>query len=365
MAVDGDDLFAFLGIADVDEGLTQSLLEIIVHDGRGLADADGVIVNSGSDANHSGVIPDAVGHAVLGCPLILIVPAGVGIGAEDVHLTGGQTGEGTAVGVRLHRVGQVGDILVEVLLEPQRGVDVSGRRGGIGHTPVGTAHVLPGEGLASVDLGGQLLALLRGTGDHQGTVAGDLLSGRLGGGVVVPVLGIIGVNGQAVTGGGQQHVAAVIVEHIGAAGDQAHIGGTGGQSLAHCLIAGAHGDVHLANIVPQRRQFIGEHLLQGFGSGNDFLWFAGRDKSDPQGINLFVAGFRSRCGTCAAVCGTCAAGAALGLAVLAAAASQQANTHHTSQQERKCFFHSVILLVVSVNVSGVTIKFICYRGNAL
>ena len=255
-------------------------------------------------------------------------------------------------------MGQVGDILVEVLLEPQRGVDVSGRRGGIGHTPVGTAHVLPGEGLASVDLGGQLLALLRGTGDHQGTVAGDLLSGRLGGGVVVPVLGIIGVNGQAVTGGGQQHVAAVIVEHIGAAGDQAHIGGTGGQSLAHCLIAGAHGDVHLANIVPQRRQFIGEHLLQGFGSGNDFLWFAGRDKSDPQGINLFVAGFRSRCGTCAA-------GAALGLAVLAAAASQQANTHHTSQQERKCFFHSVILLVVSVNVSGVTIKFICYRGNAL
>ena len=53
-------LFAFLGIADVDEGLTQSLLEIIVHDGRGLADTDGVIVNSGSDANHSGVIPDAV-----------------------------------------------------------------------------------------------------------------------------------------------------------------------------------------------------------------------------------------------------------------------------------------------------------------
>src|SRR5699024_8986637 len=129
---------------------------------RGLANADGVIVDSGSDANHSGVIPDAVGHAVFGCPLIFIVPAGVGIGADNVHLTGGQTGEGTAVRVRLHRVGQVGDILVVVFLEPQRGVDVSGGRGGVGHTPVGTAHILPGEGLSGIDFCGQFLPLLEG-----------------------------------------------------------------------------------------------------------------------------------------------------------------------------------------------------------
>src|SRR5699024_9472589 len=124
------------------------------------------------------------------------------------------TGEGTAVGVGLHRVGQVGDVVAEILLQPQGGIDVTGGRGGVGHAPVGAAHVLPGQGLASVDLSGQLLALLGGAGDHQGPIAGDLLGGGLSGGVVVPVLGVVGVDGQAVPGGGQQHVAAIVVEHI-------------------------------------------------------------------------------------------------------------------------------------------------------
>src|SRR5699024_7005958 len=140
---DGDDLLSLLGVADVDECLGQGGLEVVVHDGRGLADADGVVVDGGGDAHHSGVVPDAVGHAVLAGPLVLIVPAGIGIGADDVHLTGGQTGEGATVGVGLHRMGQVGDVLIEVLLEPQGGVDVPGGRGGVGHAPVGVAHVLP------------------------------------------------------------------------------------------------------------------------------------------------------------------------------------------------------------------------------
>src|SRR5699024_585800 len=191
VAVDSDDLFALFSVADIDESLGQGGLEVVFHDGRGLADADGIVVDGGSDAHHGGVVPDAVGHAVLAGPLVLIVPAGIGVGAEDVHLTGGQTGEGAAVGVGLHRVGQVSDVLLEVLLQPQGGIDVTGGRGGVGHAPVGAAHVLPGQSLTGVDLSGQLLALLRGTGDHQSAVASDLLGGGLSGGVVVPVLGVV------------------------------------------------------------------------------------------------------------------------------------------------------------------------------
>ena len=237
-------------------------------------------------------------------------------------------------------MGQVGDVLIEVLLEPQGGVDVPGGRGGVGHAPVGAAHVLPGEGLAGVDLGGQLLALRGGAGDHQGPVAGDLLSGGLGGGVIVPILGVVGIDGQAIPGGGEQHITAVVVEHVGAAGDQAHIGSAGGQGLANRLVAGTHGDVHLAHVVAQLSQLIGEHLLQGFGGGDDLVRLAGGDEGDTQGVDGLVPALLGAAGV------RRAAGALGVLRVLTAAAGQQANAHHAGQQERKCFFHTLILLDV-------------------
>ena len=191
-------------------------------------------------------------------------------------------------------MGQVGDILVEVLLEPQRGVDVSGRRGGIGHTPVGTAHVLPGEGLASVDLGGQLLALFRGAGNHQGAVAGDLLSGRLGGGVVVPVLGTVRINAQTVTGGSQDYFGAIVIQYIGTAGDQPYIGCTGRKALAYGFIAGTNCDLHIAYIVAFLRQLGLEHLLEGLGSSDDLIGFPGGNKRNSQGIDMDIAVLSNR-----------------------------------------------------------------------
>ena len=256
-------------------------------------------------------------------------------------------------------MGQVGDVLIEVLLEPQGGVDVPGGRGGVGHAPVGTAHVLPGEGLAGVDLGGQLLALRGGAGDHQSPVAGDLLGGGLGGGVVVPILGVVGVDRKAVPGGGKQHVAAVVVEHVGAAGNQAHIGGAGRQGLAHRLIAGAHGDVHLTHVIAQLGQLISEHLLQGLGGGDDLVRLPGGDEGDTQGVDGLVPGLLGVTGV------RRAAGTLRVLRVLTAAAGQQANAHHAGQQERKCFLHTVILLNVSFLWSVVDFELICYRGEPL
>ena len=69
------------------------------------------------------------------------------------------------------------------------------------------------------------------------------------------------VDGQAVAGGCQDNIAAVIVENIGAAGDQANIGGTCGERLADSLIAGADGDVDFLDVIAELCELVGEQLL--------------------------------------------------------------------------------------------------------
>src|SRR5699024_6904316 len=107
------------------------------------------------------------GHGVLGGPLVLIVAAGIGVGAHDVDLAGSEAGEGAAVGVGLHNVLKIGDVLAKVLLQPEGGIDVARRRGGVGDRPVGAVDVFPSQFLTGVDLGGELLALGRGAGYHE------------------------------------------------------------------------------------------------------------------------------------------------------------------------------------------------------
>ena len=128
--------------------------------------------------------------------------------------------------------------------------------------------------LAGVDFGRQRLAFFGRSGDHQGAVAGDLIGCRLCRGVVVPILGAVRVDGQTVACGGQQHITSVIIQHIGAAGDKAHIGCAGGKGLSHGFIAGAHCDIHLAHVIAELGQFIGEHLLERFRGGDDFIRLA-------------------------------------------------------------------------------------------
>ena len=50
----------------------------------------------------AGLLPDGAVTAELAVPALGIVAAGVGIGHENVDLTGGETRERAGVGVRLH-----------------------------------------------------------------------------------------------------------------------------------------------------------------------------------------------------------------------------------------------------------------------
>ena len=184
---------------------------------------------------------------------------------------------------------QVGHSLaVVVVLEVQSRVDVARGRGGAHDAPVGAREVVPGEFLAGVDLLGQLLALVGRAGDSEGAVARDLLVGGPRGLGVVPVLGVVGVDGEAVTRGGEQHVHAVVIEHVGAARDEAHVDRAGGEGLAHRLIAGAHRDVHGVDGVALLAQLVDEHLLEGLGGRDDVLRVLGGDEGDVERVDHLV-----------------------------------------------------------------------------
>ena len=88
------------GVADVDEGILQSGLELIGHDLRGLAHADSIVVNGRSYTNDIGFVPDGSSTAVLALPLVGIVTTDIGIGYQHIHLTRSQTGHSAAVGIR-------------------------------------------------------------------------------------------------------------------------------------------------------------------------------------------------------------------------------------------------------------------------
>ena len=232
---------------------------------------------------------------------------------------------------------QLGDIFVELLLQPKGGIDVA--RGGRGthNAPVYAAHILPGEILAGVDLGGKRLSLFGRAGDHQSAVAGDLVRGSLGGGVVIPVLGAVGINGQAVAGGCQQYVASIVVQYIGAARNQANVGSAGGKGLTHSLIAGAHSDLHLAHVIAQAGKLGSEHFFQRLGGGDDLLRFAGGNKGDAELFDGFAARFTGDNGRRSSAAGSGRRGAA-GCAGRTAA-GQQASAHRACKEQGNRFFH--------------------------
>ena len=116
MAVDGDDLLALVGVADVDEGILQGGDQIVVHDGRVLAHGDGVIVNGRGDTDNIGLLPDGALTAKFAIPALGIVTAGIGIGHEHIDLTGGETRESAGVGIGLHGTAQIRDALAVVIL---------------------------------------------------------------------------------------------------------------------------------------------------------------------------------------------------------------------------------------------------------
>ena len=294
MAVNCNNFLAFFGVADVDEGILQSGLELIGHDLRGLAHADSIVVNGRSYTNDIGFVPDGSSAAVLALPLVGIVTTDIGIGYQHIHLTRSQTGHSAAVGIRRNCIGQVSNALAIVLLEPQSRIDVTSRRRGRHYAPLGAVQIVPGQFLTGIDLGTQLLTLLRRTSNNQGTIGYSLIGGSFGGLVVVPVLGTVRINAQTVTGGSQDYFGAIVIQYIGTAGDQTYIGCTGRKALAYGFIAGTNCDLHIAYIVAFLRQLGLEHLLEGLGSSDDLIGFPGGNKCNSQGIDLDIAVLSNR-----------------------------------------------------------------------
>ena len=352
VAVDGDDLLAFFGVADVDERILQGCNQIGIHDLGVLADRDGVVVDRGGDADNIGLFPDGAFAAELGVPAFGIVAAGVGVGHENIDLAGSETGKRTGVGIRLHSAAQIRNALAVAILQPQSRVDVTGRGGRAHDAPVGAVEIIPGQFFTGVDLGGQFLTLFGRAGDEQCTVGDSLLVGSLGGLAVVPVLGVVGVLAQTVAGRGQDNLCTVIIQNVGAAGDQANVDGAGFQTFADRLIGGADGDLNVLDVVAFLGQFVLEQLFERLSRSDDLLRLAGGNKSDLQrfnGLGCRVGGFcgivgvsgvgsvsrfsgclRVLCGLIAAVCSVRA---------LCSAAGQNAEQHHERKQKCKNFLH--------------------------
>ena len=350
MAVDGDDLLAFFGVADVDERILQSCDQIGVHDLRVLADRDGVVVDRGGDADDIGLFPDGAFAAELGVPALSIVAAGIGVGHEDVDLAGSEAGECAGVGIRLHGAAQIRDALAVAVLQPQSRIDVAGRGGRAHDAPVGAVEIVPGQLFTGVDLGGQLLTLFGRAGDEQGAVGNGLLVGSLGGLAVVPVLGVVGVLAQTIAGRGQNDLRAVVIQDIGTAGDQADVDGAGFQTFADRLIGGADGDLNFADVIAFLGQLVLEQLLERLGRGDDLLRLAGGNKGDLQRFDGLRSRFRSLFGLGGG--GVCFSGSIRGFCGLGsggavgshrvgvcAAAGQNADQHDERKQKCKTFFH--------------------------
>ena len=261
-----------------------------------------------------------------------------------------ETGKRTGVGIRLHSAAQIRNALAVAILQPQSRVDVTGRGGRAHDAPVGAVEIIPGQFFTGVDLGGQFLTLFGRAGDEQCTVGDSLLVGSLGGLAVVPVLGVVGVLAQTVAGRGQDNLCTVIIQNVGAAGDQANVDGAGFQTFADRLIGGADGDLNVLDVVAFLGQFVLEQLFERLSRSDDLLRLAGGNKSDLQrfnGLGCRVGGFcgivgvsgvgsvsrfsgclRVLCGLIAAVCSVRA---------FCSAAGQNAEQHHERKQKCKNF----------------------------
>ena len=171
-----------------------------------------------------------------------------------------------------------------MILQPEGRVDVTGGRGILQHSPVGLGEVIPGELLARVDLGGQLLAVSGRRGVDQGAIEGDLravLEGLVG--LAVPGLGILAVVGKTRAGGGQDDVHIVAEQRVGAARQPAQIDGAGGHGLAGRLVVGADGDVDILHVVALLEQRGLEQLRQILGAGDDHVSVLGGDELEFEG----------------------------------------------------------------------------------
>ena len=114
----------------------------------------------------------------------------------------------------------------------------------------------PGELFPGVDLVLQLLALFGPGGDEQSAVGNRLTVGSLGGLAVVPVLRVVGILAQTVAGGGENDLGAVVIENVGAAGDEADVDRTGFKTFADRFIRRADGDLHLADFVAESGELV-------------------------------------------------------------------------------------------------------------
>ena len=266
-----DDGQALLRLANFDHGLTEGLSEIVGHDLGGLADADSVIENPLGDPQDVGLLPHGASAAEFAGPLVSVLVLQVGIAHGDIRLAGGQPGHRGAVRIGLDHMGQIADSFAVVFIEPQGGIDVAGGGGGAHDGPGSARQLLPGQLIPGVDLGGQGLALLAGTGQEDGAVIGGHLPGIGAGGAVVPVGGILRIFAVSGPQGRQQHIAVITVQGVGAAGDEAHIGASGGEGLAHGLVGGAYGELDILYVVALFQELLLQHTAQGLGGGHDDL----------------------------------------------------------------------------------------------
>ena len=305
MAVDAEDSLSFIGVDDVDEALLQSVDQLGGVVGAFLGNGNGVVVDAVGDADDIQLIPDGFGtaHALLAGLVLLIdgqrpgsfvVVTAVGVADNDVHLLSSGVGESGAVaGVQRNDVGQVGDLLAVVVLhQPQSRVDVTGGGRGLLNGPGSLVQIFPGQLFTGVDLGGQLLAVGRGSCVDQRTIVGDLRAILLGGvGFAVPVSGVLAVVGQAITGSGQNDLGIVGVQGVGAAGQPAQIDGTGGHGLTGGVIAGTDGDVNFVDVVAQLCHLGLDQLGQVLGAGNDDVGVLGGNELQSQLVEVRTGSF--------------------------------------------------------------------------
>ena len=161
------------------------------------------------------------------------------------------------------------DVLLILLLDPESRVNVAGAGGRSHHAPVQAVQILPGQLLAAVDLSCCSTSCLRRACHDEGSVIGNLLVHCLCGLVLVPDLRVVVIDGKAVSCGGAKHLSPVIIEHIGAARDEADVNGAGLQALAYCLEAGAHGNVDILDVIAKLSHLGLDHGLQGLCGGHD------------------------------------------------------------------------------------------------
>ena len=255
------------------------------------------------------------------------------VGHHHVHLTGGQTGHGSGVRVRLDHVLQIADALAVVLLEPQAGIDVAGGGGGAEDGPGGAVEIVPGQIFAGVDLGLQCLTLFAGTGQNDTAVIGAHILGVFLNSAVVPVGGVLGILVDGIAQRGEQHIAVIGEQDVVAAGDEADVGAAGAEGLAHSGVAGAHGHVDVLHVIALFQELCLKQLLQRLRGGGDLIRVGVGGEGDFQRGDLLHAG---RVGVTVVICRG---------GLLTGTAGGEAQTQGQGQNSCKKLFHGIYLQI--------------------